>query len=85
MKRHPARQSPVRRSLAESPDYAQQVGPEVAQVVRSSMEGALLLSPDLAEFEQALGVFGQALESIVTQRSTPDEAMTWAQHQSRFK
>ena len=79
----PSRQAPVRRSLAESPDYEQQVGPEVAQVVRASMEGALLLSPDLAEFEEALGTFGQAFESIMAQRSTPEEAMTWAQRQSQ--
>jgi ABC-type glycerol-3-phosphate transport system substrate-binding protein len=81
----PSRQAPVRRSLVESPDYAQQVGAEVADVVRASMEGALLLSPDLAEFEDALGTFGQALEAIMAQRSTPDEAMTWAQRQSKFK
>jgi multiple sugar transport system substrate-binding protein len=81
----PRRQTPVRRSLAESPDYAQQVGGEVAEVARASMEGALLLSPDLAEFEQAMGVFGQALGAIMDQRSTPEEAMTWAQQQSRFK
>jgi ABC-type glycerol-3-phosphate transport system substrate-binding protein len=81
----PSRQTPVRRSLAESPDYERQVGSEVAEVVRASMEGALLLSPDLAEFEEALGTFGQAFESIVAQRSTPEEAMTWAQRESKFK
>ena len=77
----PRRQTPVRRSLAESPDYEQQVGSEVAEVVRASMEGALLLSPDLAEFEEALGTFGQAFEAIMAQRSTPEEAMTWAQRE----
>jgi multiple sugar transport system substrate-binding protein len=79
------RQAPVRRSLAESPDYEQQVGSEAAEVVRASMEDALLLSPDLAEFEEAFGTFGQAFGAIVAQRSTPDEAMTWAQQQSKFK
>ena len=81
----PTRQTPVRRSLAESADYEQQVGPEVAAVARASMEGALLLSPDLAEFEEALGTFSQAFESIMAQRATPEEAMTWAQRQSAFK
>jgi multiple sugar transport system substrate-binding protein len=83
--RIPDRQTPVRRSLVESPDYEQQVGGEVAEVVRASMEGALLLSPDLADFEEALATFGQAFEAIMTQRSTPEEAMTWAQRQSKFK
>jgi hypothetical protein len=49
------------------------------------MGDALLLSPDLAEFEQALGIFGQAFEAIMAERSTPDEAMTWAQQQSSLK
>ena len=58
---------------------------QVAEVVRASMDGALLLSPDLAEFEEALGTFGQAFGAIMAQRSTPEEAMTWAQRQSKFK
>ena len=58
---------------------------EAAEVVRASMEDALLLSPDLAEFETAFGLFGQAFGTIVAQRSTPDEAMIWAQRQSKFK
>jgi hypothetical protein len=49
------------------------------------MEGALLLSPRLAEFEDSLGVFEQALEAIMGQRATPEEAMSWAQQQSRHK
>jgi multiple sugar transport system substrate-binding protein len=81
----PVRQTPVRRSLVESPDYERQVGSEVVAVVRASMEDALLLSPDLVGFEEALDTFGQALEAIVMQRSTPEEAMTWAQQQSEFK
>jgi multiple sugar transport system substrate-binding protein len=84
-KQLPTRQTPVRRSLVESLDYEQQVGSEVAEVARLSLEDALLLSPDLANFEEAFGMFGQALEAIMAQRSTPEEAMTWAQQQSRFK
>ena len=75
----------MRRSLAESVDYEQQVGRDVAEVARASMEDALLLSPDLAEFEEALGTFSQAFEALMDQRSTPEEAMTWAQRQSTFK
>jgi ABC-type glycerol-3-phosphate transport system substrate-binding protein len=81
----PNRQTPVRRSLAEGFDYEDQVGPEVAGVARASLDGALLLSPELAEFEEALGLFEQALRAIMDQRFTPMEAMNWAQQQSRFK
>jgi ABC-type glycerol-3-phosphate transport system substrate-binding protein len=81
----PSRQTPVRRSLAESFEYEEQVGGEVATVARLSLENALLLSPDLAEFEEALGLFEQALRSVMEQRSTPMEAMTWAQQQSKFR
>jgi ABC-type glycerol-3-phosphate transport system substrate-binding protein len=81
----PARQFPVRRSLATSVEYERQVGEELASVARSSMENALLLSPRLAEFEQALEVFSQAFNAILDERSTPHEAMSWAQQRSNFK
>jgi len=81
----PSRQTPVRRSLAEGFAYEEQVGAEVAAVARASLDGALLLSPELAEFEDALGLFEQAFRAIMEQRSTPMEAMNWAQQQSRFK
>jgi multiple sugar transport system substrate-binding protein len=78
----PHRQAPVRRSIAESAEYEREVGPEVAAVVRSSMEDAMLLSPELVQFEDAMGLFGQAFEAIMSERSTPEEAMTWAQRES---
>jgi ABC-type glycerol-3-phosphate transport system substrate-binding protein len=81
----PGRQAPARRSLAESTAYEQRVGGDVAAVARASMDDALLLSPELAEFEQALGVFNRAVEAIIDQRLTPREAMIWAQEQSQFK
>jgi multiple sugar transport system substrate-binding protein len=81
----PNRHTPVRRSLAEGLDYEEKVGAEVAAVARASLDGALLLSPELAEFEDALGLFEQAFRAIMDQRSTPMEAMNWAQQQSRFK
>jgi hypothetical protein len=49
------------------------------------MEDALMLSPDLAEFGEAMDTFGRALLAVMTERSTPEEAMTWAQQQSKFK
>lgn len=81
-KQMPARNAPARRSLAESTEYSRQAGSDVASVVRASMESALMLSPELAEFEEALNVFGQALQTIMSQSATPEKAMTWAQQQS---
>jgi multiple sugar transport system substrate-binding protein len=78
----PSRQAPTRRSLAESANYEQQVGSEVAAVVRTSMQDALMLSPELVRFEQALGLFEQAFQTVLDGRSTPEEAMTWAQQQA---
>ncbi len=77
----PQRMAPVRRSLAESKEYEQQVGAEVAAVARASMEDALLLSPKLAEFEDALGVLQRAFSEIAAGRFHPAEAMDWAQQQ----
>jgi len=77
--RLPNRWTPVRRSLAESAACEQQVGEDVATVARESMEGALLLSPELAEFEGAFGAFQRAVIEIVNGRATLDEAMTRAQ------
>ncbi len=81
----PNRQVPVRKSMLQSSDYAQQAGNEVARVARASMENALLLSPELARYEEALELFTQALERISRRQATPLEAMTLAQQQSKFK
>jgi len=77
----PTRLAPVRRSLAESSAYEQQVGAAVAEVTQASMENVLLLSPELIAFETALGVLQNAFEEIAAGRATPAEAMDWAQQQ----
>jgi ABC-type glycerol-3-phosphate transport system substrate-binding protein len=84
-KQMPQRQAPVRRSLAESAEYEEQVGEEIAAVVRASMDNALLLSPDLANYEDALDTFTQAFATVMDGTSTAEEAMTWAQQQSKLK
>lgn len=75
-------QVPARRSLAESPDWTERVGVEVADAARASMEDALFLSPELVAYENALTVFAQALGSVISGVSTADEAMVWAQQQT---
>jgi maltose-binding protein MalE len=81
----PNRQVPARTSLAESAEYENLVGEQIASAARASLEGALLLSPELAEFEPVLETFGNAFLAIVNEQSTPEEAMVWAQQQSAFK
>jgi ABC-type glycerol-3-phosphate transport system substrate-binding protein len=81
----PNRLTPARRSLAESTEYEQRVGETAAQVAQASMQDALLLSPELVEYEQALEVFGSAYQAVLEQRSSAEEAMSWAQQQSSFK
>jgi hypothetical protein len=81
----PQRQAPARKSLAESTEYEEQVGREIATVVQTSMDNVLLLSPELASYEESLDTFTQAFNTIMDGTSTAEEAMTWAQQQSTFK
>jgi multiple sugar transport system substrate-binding protein len=81
----PSRQTPPRRSLVESADYRAKVGDDVVAAITASMENALLLSPTLSQYEEVLTAFGTAFEAIMTQRSTPEDAMTAAQQESSLK
>lgn len=81
-KQIPHRLMPARKSLAQSNAYEQQVGDDIAAVARASMESAVMITPDLAEFEEAMDVFYAAVEEVINGRSTPEEAMSWAQQQA---
>jgi multiple sugar transport system substrate-binding protein len=71
---------PARQSLAESAAYEGLVGSQVAAVAGASMENAVLVSPWIgAEFEEAMNLFGEAIDQIVSGDATPQEAMNWAQ------
>ncbi len=71
---------PPRRSLAESAAYEQQVGQAVATVATASMEHAVLLPPAVwVRFGGAMDIFGQAVDRIISDESTPQEAMHWVQ------
>lgn len=74
---------PVRKSLAASAAYEQQVGGEVAAVARASMEQAVLFSPRIwTEFGAAMDIFEQAVGQIIDGDTTPQEAMDWAQREA---
>jgi multiple sugar transport system substrate-binding protein len=81
------RLAPARRSLVESAAYEQQVGHDITTVVRESLEGQLLLFP--TTLPEGAGetweIFREAIDEIINGRSTPRQAMKWAQQQSTFK
>ena len=83
----PDRLIPARRSLVESAAYERRVGDDTAAVVRESVEGELLLFPtSLPEAgEAAWEIFEEAVDAIIDERSTPQEAMGWAQQQSELR
>ncbi len=72
---------PARKSLAESEAYEQLVGDEVASAARSSMESAVLITPDLVRFGEALGLFFEAVEEVIDGHSTAEEALSRVQRQ----
>lgn len=83
-KQIPNRLTPARRSLVESTAYERQVGRDAAAAIRESIAGELLLLPTSSPegFEEIWGIFLEALEAIINEQSTPQEAMDWAQRQS---
>jgi ABC-type glycerol-3-phosphate transport system substrate-binding protein len=75
---------PARRSLAESSDYEDMVGAEVAAVARTSMEHALVVDvPALEEYAGIMEAYGEALRDILQGHATPMEAMDELQHSAQ--
>jgi len=77
----PYNMTPARRSLVESVEYEQFVGGDIAAVARQSMQGAVLLSPEMIDFIP-FGAYFNAIDAITSGRSTPQEAMTRAQQEA---
>jgi ABC-type glycerol-3-phosphate transport system substrate-binding protein len=78
--RQPHRLMPARRSVAESTAYGQLVGVDIAAVLRTSMENAVMINQvAFAEFEDAMDVFGEAVGAVVDGNLTPQEALEQAQ------
>ena len=77
----PYNMTPARRSLVESADYEQFVGGDIAAVARQSMQGAVLLSPEMIDFIPFFAYFN-AIDAITSGRATAQEAMTEAQRQA---
>ncbi|MBN2002300.1 MAG: sugar ABC transporter substrate-binding protein [Anaerolineae bacterium] len=78
-KQTPAFAFPARRSLAESQQYEQLVGADIAAAARSALESAILVNPRLSGFEQSLEALGKAFDAIRKGTATPQEALDAAQ------
>jgi multiple sugar transport system substrate-binding protein len=77
-------QMPARKSLAESNAWEQIVGYDVAIAARTSLEGALLVNPELMGFETALNAMVEAFAAVRTGEVTPETALINAQEKSGF-
>jgi len=80
----PTLNMPARRSLAESGEYAQLVGVEVAEASRAAVGDAVLINPNLIGFEQALNVLGAAFTAIRDGQTSAEAALNAAQEQIDF-
>lgn len=79
----PAQLVPVRRSVADSKAFEQQVGPEAAALARSSLENAMLVPPDLPELYMSLGqAWAEAVGEVVRGEATAAEALVRAQQKA---
>jgi len=72
---------PARRSLAESKEFQDQIGSDVADAVYKSMQSVTLISPELFQFGDSLEYFSQAIDDIVNGTASAQEALDWAQDQ----
>lgn len=80
----PHRLVPARRSLAESSEFGQLVGSDVAVVARLSLVNSMLVSPRIHDaFTAQMEIFMVAIGKIVDGSWTPQEAMDWAQLEFR--
>jgi multiple sugar transport system substrate-binding protein len=74
---------PARQSLAESAAYEQKVGEEIAAVARASLNSAVLVPPSTgADLAAAMEMFGPAIDEVVNERASAQEAMSHAQQEA---
>ncbi len=77
-------QMPARRSLAESNAWEQAVGYDVAVAARTSLEGVMLVNPELMGFETALNAMVEAFAAVRLGDINPETALMNAQEKSGF-
>jgi multiple sugar transport system substrate-binding protein len=81
----PGRMAPARRSILESGAYEQKVGSEIAAAARNSLGNAVMISPRLATFGEVIEeTFFPAIDTILDESATPEEALTVAQGEAEY-
>jgi ABC-type glycerol-3-phosphate transport system substrate-binding protein len=74
---------PARRSLAESDEFEDALGEEIAIAARHSLENAVMFSPQLdTRLGDDLALLRQAIANVIEGEMTAPEAMDWAALQS---
>jgi multiple sugar transport system substrate-binding protein len=76
---------PARRSVLESEAFEHQVGQDVADAARVSIEHVLLLSDEAWEIYGQFQTFNEALNMIYSGQASAGDAMLWAQEKSHFR
>jgi ABC-type glycerol-3-phosphate transport system substrate-binding protein len=72
---------PARRSLAESAEFQDQIGAEIADAAAKSIQNVTLISPDLFQFGNSLEYFSEAINDILDGTVSAQEALDRAQDQ----
>lgn len=77
----PNRLVPSRTSVVESEAYEKFAGREIAETARASVRDVVLISPELAQFENVIQIFYMAVAGVTAGQLTPEEAMIYAQEE----
>ncbi len=78
---------PVRRSIAESAEFQELVGGDIAAAARATLEDGLVIWPPSAftRFGDDLDTLRASIRDVLSGRSTAQEAMNWAQRQAEAR
>jgi ABC-type glycerol-3-phosphate transport system substrate-binding protein len=81
----PSRLAPARKSVLDSDAYERTVGKETVAAARYSLGNAVMISPRLAAFGEVVEeTFLPAIEAILEESATPEEALTAAQGEAEY-
>ncbi len=75
---------PASQALVASADYEALVGADVAMAARQSIEGAILINPNIVGFDAAVNAMIGAFSAIQSGEADPAEALIEAQREAGF-
>ena len=76
-----SRMIPPRQSVINSEAYERLVGREAAATARAAVDDVVLVSAELAEYEDVLQIFYMAVIGVLDGQLTAEEALTFAQQE----